>query len=50
MSQFTPFWATICKTVGPMLSDRCLCLSPVCDVGVLWTNGWMDQDETLAWW
>jgi len=34
-----------------MLSDRCLsvcqcvCLS-VCDVGVLWPNGWMDQDET----
>ena len=31
-----------------MLSDRCLsCLSsPVCDVGVLWPNGWTDQDET----
>jgi len=32
-----------------MLSDRCLsvlsCLS-VCNVGVLWPNGWMDQDET----
>ena len=36
-----------------MLSDRCLsvlsvlsvCLS-VCDVGVLWRNGWMEQDET----
>ena len=47
------FWATVCKTVRPMLSDRCLsymsvCLSvcPVCDVGVLWPNGWMDQDET----
>jgi len=26
-----------------------VCLScPVCDVGVLWPNGWMDQDET--WW
>ena len=27
------YWATVCKTVGPMLSDRCLsCLSvcPVC--------------------
>jgi len=24
-----------------------VCLScPVCDVGVLWPNGWMDQDET----
>jgi len=34
---------------SPMLSDRCLsllsCLS-VCNVGVLWPNGWMDQDET----
>jgi len=37
-----------------MLSDRCLsiCLSvlsvclSVCDVGVLWPNGCMDQDET----
>jgi len=46
------FWATVCKTVRPMLSDRCLscvsCLSvcPVYDVGVLWPNGWMRQDET----
>jgi len=47
------FWATVCKTVRPMLSDRCLsvCLSvclvlSVCDVGVLWQNGWTDQDET----
>jgi len=45
------FWATVCKTVRPMLSDPCLsvlsvCLS-VCIVGVLWSNGWMDQDATL---
>ena len=33
------------KTVCHMLSDRCPVLS-VCDVGVLWPNGWMDQDET----
>jgi len=43
------FWATICKTARPMLSDRCpvlpVCLS-VCDVGVLWLNSWTDQDET----
>ena len=42
-------WATVCKTVRRMLSDRCplSCLScPVCSVGVLWPNGWMDQDET----
>jgi len=29
-----------------MLSDRCLSVLSVCDVGVLWPNGWMDQDET----
>jgi len=39
------FWATVCKTVRPMLSDRCP-VCPVCDVGVLWSNGWIDQDET----
>jgi len=39
------YWATVCKTVRSMLSDRCLSC-PVCDVGVLWPNGWMDQDET----
>ena len=47
------FGVTICKTVRLMLSDHCpvchvlscpVCLS-VCD-GVLWSNGWMDQDET----
>jgi len=47
----SPFRATVCKMVRPMLSDRCpvcLCLSvlSVCDVGVLWPNGWMDPDET----
>jgi len=44
------FWATICKTFRPVLSDRCLsCLSvslSVCNIGVLWPNGWMDQDTT----
>ena len=41
-------WATVCKTVCPMLSDRCLfsLTCPVCDVGVLWPNGWRDQDGT----
>ena len=34
------------ETVRPMLSDRCLSVCPVCNVGVLWPNGWMDQDET----
>ena len=29
-----------------MLSDRCLSVLSVCNVGVLWPSGWMDQDET----
>ena len=29
-----------------MLLERCLSVCPVCDVGVLWPNGSMDQDET----
>jgi len=33
-----------CKTVRPMLSVPLSCLCPVCNVGVLWPNGWMDQD------
>jgi len=41
------FWATVSKTVHPMLSDRCLSVCPVCNVGVLWPNGWMHQDQTL---
>jgi len=40
------YWATVCKTVRPMLSDRCLSCPSVCDVGVLWPNGWLDQDES----
>ena len=35
------FWATVCKTVRPMPSDRC----PVCNIGVLSPNSWMDQDQ-----
>ena len=42
------------KTVRLMLPDRCTvcpvsaCLSilSVCDVNLLWPNGWMDHDET----
>ena len=30
------FWATACKTVRRVLSDRCLSCLSVCDVGVLW--------------
>jgi len=40
------FWATVCKTVGPILSVHCLSVLFVCNVGVLWPNGWTDQDET----
>ena len=29
-----------------MLSVRCVSVCPVCDVGVLWPNGWTDQDQT----
>jgi len=50
MSRPHGFRATVCETVRPMLSDRCsvcrsVCLS-VCDFGVLWPNGWTDQNET----
>ena len=47
VSQFIHgFWATVCKTVRSMLSDHCPDCLPVCNVGILWPNGWMDQDET----
>jgi len=40
---FLNFWVAVCKTARSMLSDHCL---SVCNIGVLWPNGWMDQDET----
>jgi len=45
------FWVTVCKTVHPMLSDRCLsvvCHLCVClsNIRALCPNGWMDQDAT----
>ena len=46
---YVHFWETVCKTVRPMLSHRCLSVCPVCpvcDVRALWPNGWTDQDET----
>jgi len=39
---FCHFWATVCLSL-------CLSVCPVysvCNLGVLWPNGWMDQDET----
>jgi len=47
---FGHLWETVYKTVRPMLSNRCLCVRLIvclsCKVGVLWPNGWMDQDAT----
>ena len=34
--RFLNFWATVCKTVRPVPSDRCLSVCPVCNAGVLW--------------
>jgi len=41
------FWATVCNTVNPILSEFCS-VCPVCNVDILWPNSWMhqDQDET----
>ena len=38
VKRFALSYRTVVCTVCPVLS--------VCDVGVLWPNGWMDQDET----
>jgi len=47
LRQVPDVWATVCKTVCPMLSDHCLsCPVYVCDVRALWPNGLTDQDET----
>ena len=46
LQHWTFYWATVCKKVRPMLSNRCSVLYPVCNVGALWSNAWMDQDET----
>jgi len=41
------FWAAVCKTVRPMLSDHCLsCLSVTLVYCGHWPNGLTDQDET----
>jgi len=53
LMKYGDFWATVCKTVRPMLSDRwpvclsvCLSVCPVWDVGLFWPNGWVHQNET----
>ena len=38
------YWATVCKTIRHAIKPLSVC--PVFNVGVLWSNGWMDQDET----
>jgi len=50
-SKWVSFWATVCKTVRPMLSDRCL---SVCDVGVAkrldgsrWNFAWRSASAKL---
>jgi len=50
-SSATGFWATVCKTARPLLSDRCLfvlsCLSLLSvTLAYMWPNGWMDQNKT----
>jgi len=43
------FWATVCKRFAICYQAVVcpVCLScPVSNVGVLWPNGWMNQDET----
>jgi len=41
------FWVTVCNGLPYATRSSSVCLScPVCDVGVLWPNGSMDQDET----
>ena len=46
-------WDDIRKIFGRPFVKRFACAirplsvdCPVCDIGVLWPNGWMDQDET----
>ena len=44
----SPFWANrftngLPYDIGPL---SCLSCVSVCDIGVLWPNGWTDQDET----
>jgi len=46
---FTVFWANVLQTAA-LCSRTVVCpvcpILSVCDVGVLWPNGWMNQDAT----
>jgi len=47
-----PVWAEGTSVpTGILMHPACLScpVCPVCDVGVLWPNGWMDQECHLAW-
>jgi len=46
LERFSRFGATVCRTVRPVVWDRCLSCLSVCNVAVLWPNGWIDQDTT----
>jgi len=49
MCDFVSLWGIIANFWVTVLSDHCMSVCPVlsvCDVCVLWPNGWMDQDET----
>jgi len=37
-SKIVHFGATVCNTVRHMVSDRCLSVLSVCNIGVLWPN------------
>jgi len=39
------FWTTVVSNGSPYATGLLFYLS-VCNVGVLWPNGWMDQDAT----
>jgi len=41
------FWATVCKTVRPMLSYRCLSILSVWDVRALWPKSWNGSNCNL---
>jgi len=43
---FVKRFAICCRTVVCVSVCPVMSVCPVCDVGVLWPNGWMDQDET----
>ena len=44
--QHLDFWATFVKRFALCYRTVVLSCLSVCNVGVLWPNGWMDQDET----